>query len=341
MSRRTLSEEQSYSIEARGSGCKECGANEQYDVVFHLGQPDEEGMCQSWGDHEEAEVVCDVCNDAFAKGRKSVDRRTLWSVVSAIDAEISGRMWLIEGRGSYEWDDDTYKKEFGWAIHALQEKLEPLREICHDLPNCPETEKGVDSVRKMEQENASLRTQAEQDAREIERLKTLTLTCCFCGEKVADLESLRAHSGICEDHPVHSLRAQLAESESRLAAQTAIHHEVIEISACERCGNLESRLREGLSDVTDSERVEYRTVQGFFPPAVDKFLASRRERYGVQGEKTLEAVDPAVEAMKQHFISDGHYVWRPNQEEAQKIVTLVDQVRAAFAPHLKSEQESK
>jgi hypothetical protein len=79
-----------------------------------------------------------------------LDRRSLWGFVKAIDEEITGRMWLIEGRGPYEWDDDKYRQEFGWAVHALQEKLEPLRKIAHDLTNCPETEKGVDSVRKLE-----------------------------------------------------------------------------------------------------------------------------------------------------------------------------------------------
>ncbi|MGA7885251.1 MAG: hypothetical protein WCA44_05865 [Acidobacteriaceae bacterium] len=85
-----------------------------------------------------------------AEAANELDRRSLWEVIRAIDAEITGRMWLIEGRGSYEWDDDRYRQEFGWAVNALQEKLEPLRKIAHDLNNCPSTEKGVDAVRKLE-----------------------------------------------------------------------------------------------------------------------------------------------------------------------------------------------
>jgi len=91
------------------------------------------------------------------KAANEMDRRSLWATVRAIDEEITGRMWLLEGRGSYEWDDDKYRQEFGWAVHALQEKLEPLRKIAHDLTNCPENEKGVDSVRKMEAENETLK----------------------------------------------------------------------------------------------------------------------------------------------------------------------------------------
>lgn len=80
------------------------------------------------------------CEDAEAANER--DRTQLHRIVHAIDEEITGRMWLIEGRGSYEWDDDTYRKEFGWAVHALQEKLEPLRKITGDLTNCPQTEAG-------------------------------------------------------------------------------------------------------------------------------------------------------------------------------------------------------
>lgn len=100
------------------------------------------------------------------KGANELDRRSLWAVVRAIDEEITGRMWLIDGRGSYEWDDDRYRREFGWAVHALQEKLEPLRKIAHDLTNCPETEKGVDSVRRLEHRIAELESKLANRAKE-------------------------------------------------------------------------------------------------------------------------------------------------------------------------------
>lgn len=79
-----------------------------------------------------------------------LDRRSLHAVVSSLEAEITGRMWLIEGRGCYEWDDDKYQQEFGWAIHAIQEKLEPLRKIASDLTNSPTRESGVERVRRLE-----------------------------------------------------------------------------------------------------------------------------------------------------------------------------------------------
>lgn len=87
-------------------------------------------------------------DDALAANE--LDRRNLHAVVKNIDEEINGRMWLIESRGPYKWDDDRFRKEFGWAVHALQEKLEPLRKIASDLTNSPKQESGVERVRKLE-----------------------------------------------------------------------------------------------------------------------------------------------------------------------------------------------
>lgn len=71
------------------------------------------------------------------------DRATLHKIVRQIDDEITGRMWLLEGRGCYEWDDDRYRQEFGWAVNALQAKLEPLRKIAGDLTDSPTTSEAV------------------------------------------------------------------------------------------------------------------------------------------------------------------------------------------------------
>ena len=75
------------------------------------------------------------------------DRTRLHQVLRGIDEEITGRMWLLDGRGSYEWDDDNYRQEFGWAVKALQDKLEPLRRIASDLKNSPTTQEAVEAAR--------------------------------------------------------------------------------------------------------------------------------------------------------------------------------------------------
>ena len=87
-----------------------------------------------------------------ALAANELDRISLHRIIREIDEEITGRMWLLEGRGSYEWDDDRYKLEFGWAVHALQEKLEPLRKIAGDLTNSPTKQEDVDVIKRLESE---------------------------------------------------------------------------------------------------------------------------------------------------------------------------------------------
>ena len=109
-------------------------------------------------------AVLEAEKDAALEANE-LDRRRLWGIVQGIEEEITGRMWIIEGRGSYEWDDNRYRKEFGWAISALQKKLEPLRKIAHDLADSPKNQKGVDEVRRLEtlkDENDNLRKHVEQ-----------------------------------------------------------------------------------------------------------------------------------------------------------------------------------
>jgi hypothetical protein len=42
------------------------------------------------------------------------------AALAAAVKECESRRGMAEGRGSYEWDDDEYRKEFGWAIDAIQ-----------------------------------------------------------------------------------------------------------------------------------------------------------------------------------------------------------------------------
>ena len=117
---------------------------------------------------------------AFAANE--LDRRRLHKIVTAFEAEITGRMWLLEGRGSYEWDDDKYRQEFGWAVHAIQEKLELLRRISSSLKDCPADEKGVDKVRRLEgleQENVQLLASHERLREALQRYRRRD--DCKCG----------------------------------------------------------------------------------------------------------------------------------------------------------------
>jgi len=48
----------------------------------------------------------------------------LFDLINAVKKEILSRDWILEGRGPYEWDDEDYKREAGWAFQAMQEILD-------------------------------------------------------------------------------------------------------------------------------------------------------------------------------------------------------------------------
>jgi hypothetical protein len=49
------------------------------------------------------------------------DRTGLAAAIDAMVKEAAGRLWVVEGRGSYEWNDDRYRKETGAALRAVIE----------------------------------------------------------------------------------------------------------------------------------------------------------------------------------------------------------------------------
>ena len=89
---------------------------------------------------EELERALALPADAPPAALKRViehDRSIVASAVTAIKNELHSYSWLIEGRGSYEWDDDRWHKEFGTACEALRNALEPLVILAGDLSNSP------------------------------------------------------------------------------------------------------------------------------------------------------------------------------------------------------------
>lgn len=49
------------------------------------------------------------------------DKTGLAHALNAVRKEADARRWVIDGRGSYEWDDERYRKETGWALKAIEE----------------------------------------------------------------------------------------------------------------------------------------------------------------------------------------------------------------------------
>lgn len=48
------------------------------------------------------------------------DKSGLAGALGAVLKEVEGRRWVVQGRGSYEWNDDKYRQETGWALEAIE-----------------------------------------------------------------------------------------------------------------------------------------------------------------------------------------------------------------------------
>jgi hypothetical protein len=72
-----------------------------------------------------------------AMGSLEAQRTSLCNPLKAIRDAIKAREWLRLGRGSYEWDDDRWRDEFGDAIDAIESarRERKLRELVRDFAN--------------------------------------------------------------------------------------------------------------------------------------------------------------------------------------------------------------
>jgi hypothetical protein len=65
------------------------------------------------------------------------DRTQVAEHVTAMKNTLQNYAWLLDGRGSYEWNDDRYRLEFQTVCTAMQKHVEVLARIAADWSNCP------------------------------------------------------------------------------------------------------------------------------------------------------------------------------------------------------------
>ncbi len=75
------------------------------------------------------------------------DRSLVAAVMTRFRYQSSRWGWLIEGRGSYAYDDDRYRREFSSAMNAMESEIEPLRRLSGDWSDCPETSEEIREAR--------------------------------------------------------------------------------------------------------------------------------------------------------------------------------------------------
>ncbi len=66
------------------------------------------------------------------------ERSLVEKAVRACKEAIGRRIWLMESRGSYEWDDDRFRSEFAQALNEAKDPLDKLSKVAYDRSNCPE-----------------------------------------------------------------------------------------------------------------------------------------------------------------------------------------------------------
>ena len=84
------------------------------------------------------------------------DRTAVARGVRQIRTAITEHEWLRLGRGSYEYDDERWKDEFGDALDAIERAMEPLRLVAANLRDSPIEVEAIAAARAIPQSEADL-----------------------------------------------------------------------------------------------------------------------------------------------------------------------------------------
>lgn len=76
------------------------------------------------------------------------DRTAVADAITKARKALNSRYWLTEGRGSYEWDDDRYRDEFGAAWHEIKAAVESLSHVAANWAGCPKKAEDVAAARR-------------------------------------------------------------------------------------------------------------------------------------------------------------------------------------------------
>ena len=75
------------------------------------------------------------------------DRTKVAECITAAKKALHNYSWLIESRGSYEWDDDRWHGEFREACDLIAEAIGPMIRIAADWSNCPQKWEDIQMAR--------------------------------------------------------------------------------------------------------------------------------------------------------------------------------------------------
>jgi hypothetical protein len=98
-----------------------------------------------------AEPYIEALEEEVERLRSTIERErtAVCSIVAALRETVRSHRGMSVERGSYEWDDDGYRKEFGRALDAIDRRIDAIEREGHacDLTDCPTTQAPVDTAR--------------------------------------------------------------------------------------------------------------------------------------------------------------------------------------------------
>jgi hypothetical protein len=75
------------------------------------------------------------------------DRTLFAECVERMRTTIGVHWWMVESRGSYEWDDKKYQDEFGDALERIKAEVEKIAQRAGDLSDSPRTDAELKAAR--------------------------------------------------------------------------------------------------------------------------------------------------------------------------------------------------
>lgn len=75
------------------------------------------------------------------------DRTQVARAIVVVRNAIRAHEWLKLGRGSYEYNDDRWRDEFGAALDEIEAAMAPLRAVAANLNDSPTSAEAIAAAR--------------------------------------------------------------------------------------------------------------------------------------------------------------------------------------------------
>ena len=103
------------------------------------------------------------------------ERSRVADLVSRLRTALDARQWLLEGRGSFAWDDNDFRKEFAAAVGEVKHVIAQFKPMAADWSDCPTNQKEVEEARQATADDAAVLDDFEDAVAERTRLRDVPM----------------------------------------------------------------------------------------------------------------------------------------------------------------------